>query len=68
MFVAENSAALAERFVFPEQSPDLVSSLISKREMFHLATKLGIPTARAVFPGSLDDAKRLLDSVPLPSW
>jgi len=66
MFVAEHADALTGPFVFPRLSPHLVFSLLSKREMFYLATRIGIPTARTAFPRSEDEVPRLLDTVPLP--
>src|SRR3970040_518475 len=63
---AEHADALTGPFVFPRLSPHLVFSLLSKREMFYLATRIGIPTARTAFPRSEDEVPRLLDTVPLP--
>lgn len=66
MIVAEQAAALTGAFVFPRLSPRLVFSLLSKREMYDLATRIGIPTARTAFPRSEEEVPRLLDTVPLP--
>jgi predicted ATP-grasp superfamily ATP-dependent carboligase len=37
MFVADEAERLAEWFMFPRQDRDLIRSLCSKREMYHLA-------------------------------
>lgn len=52
MFVAENAAELQQHFLFPNPGPSLIRSLASKREMYFLAKRLGIPTAETVFPKS----------------
>jgi len=54
-FVADHAETLAKSFVFPQQQPGLVRSLASKRDMFHLARRHGIPTPDAVFPASRAD-------------
>lgn len=50
LFVSKNAARLSEHFLFPAQSCNLVESLCSKREMFFLAKRCGIPTPHATFP------------------
>src|SRR5438105_4387995 len=42
IFVAEHADRLAKWFLFPMQDRDLIRSLCSKREMYHLAKKWNI--------------------------
>lgn len=65
-FVADHAGTLAKSFVFPQQSPGLVRSLASKRDMFHLARRHGIPTPDAVFPASREDVLLFLERVRFP--
>src|SRR5438874_1482524 len=55
LFVAAHASALAEQFVFPKNPPDLVRALYDKREMYHVAKRLRIPTADTVFPRTRGD-------------
>ena len=54
-FVADHADALREYFQFPENSPDMIRQLASKREMFELAMKHGVPTPDTRFPQRLED-------------
>ena len=65
-FVAEHSRRLAGDFLFPEQPPGLVDALASKREMFHLARRHGIPTPDAAFPQSRGDVLAFLERARFP--
>ncbi len=65
-FVADHSRRLAGDFLFPEQPPGLVDALASKREMFHLARRHGIPTPDAAFPQSRGDVLAFLERVRFP--
>src|SRR5437867_2797910 len=47
LFVSAHADALGGRFLFCRQSPRLVQSLYSKKEMALLAASLGIPTPNA---------------------
>jgi predicted ATP-grasp superfamily ATP-dependent carboligase len=64
--VADNAEALKERFIFPDVPGPLIRSLTSKREMFFLAKKLGIPTAETTFPQSRADVVESLGEVRFP--
>ncbi|MBI3005430.1 MAG: carboxylate--amine ligase [Ignavibacteriales bacterium] len=66
LFVADHAEILAPWFIFPHQSADLVRSLCSKKEMFFLATRLGIPTARTEFPQSRFEVLRYLRTLQFP--
>src|SRR2546426_502389 len=65
-FLAEHAEALREWFIYPSVPPELVSSLTSKKEMYHLARKHGIPTAETEFPESREDVVRFLDHALFP--
>lgn len=65
-FVADHAGTLAKSFVFPQQAPGLVRSLASKRDMFHLARRHGIPTPDAVFPASREDVLLFLARARFP--
>lgn len=64
--VAEHAAKLREWFDFPEQDPDLVRSLVNKKELYFLAKDLGIPTAEARFPLTLRDAREFAEQAQYP--
>ncbi len=64
--VAGHADVLADYFVFPKGSADLVRSLHNKRELFYQARRLGISTPAAVFPQSRDDVLRFLSDAVFP--
>ena len=66
VFVAENAGLLRDAFLFPEQSPALVRALASKREMYYLAKKHGIPTPETSFPQTRLDVARFLEHATFP--
>ena len=66
LFVASHAAALREAFVVVDVPPGLVRALCNKKEMHHLARRLGIPTAQAVFPRSRDEVLAFLDTAVFP--
>ena len=66
LFVSEFAAELRQQFIFPDRSPQLIRSLCSKREMYLLVRRLGIPTAQTLFPQSLVDVTELAKQVSFP--
>lgn len=66
MFVAENEQELSEWFEFPKPGAALVQELASKREMYFLAKKLGIPTAETAFPQSRAEVLAYLETARFP--
>lgn len=66
VLVAEHAGSLRERFVFPDLAASTVRALISKREMFLLATRLGIPTAQSAFPACRAEVVAFLDNAAFP--
>lgn len=66
MFVARNAGHLREYFRFPEQPEGLVDSLCSKKEMYLLAKRVGIPTPETVFPQNRRDVNDFLRTAVFP--
>jgi len=66
LLLAQHAEALREWFIFPYVPPELVRSLTSKKEMYHLARQHGIPTAETEFPESREDVVRFLDHAVFP--
>jgi D-aspartate ligase len=65
-FVADHADALRTHYVFQDNSPELIRSLASKREMFSLATQHGVPTPHTVFPKSVQDVERYASTGRFP--
>jgi D-aspartate ligase len=66
IFVADHADALKQWFMFPNQKADLVHSLCSKKEMYYLARKFGVPTAQAVFPQAREDVLNFVKETVFP--
>jgi predicted ATP-grasp superfamily ATP-dependent carboligase len=66
VFVADYAAALKECFLFPNQSPELARTLASKKGMYYLSKRLGIPTPETAFPQSREDVLTLMKSATFP--
>jgi D-aspartate ligase len=66
LFVAENAAALQQRFTFPVNSAALVRTLFEKQSMFLLAKEKGIPTPETAFPNSRADVVRFCATARFP--
>jgi D-aspartate ligase len=64
--VDDNAETLRERFLFPERPAELHRRLSNKRELNALCTRLGIPTAATVFPGSEEDVHRFVENTAFP--
>jgi D-aspartate ligase len=65
-FIAKHAGRLREGYVFPDQSLELVRSLVSKKELFFLAKKHGVSTPETIFPQSKQDVIKFLDIVKFP--
>lgn len=65
-FVADHAEELRPAFHFQDQVKGLVNSLNSKKEMYHLAKKHGLPTPEAVFPQSRADVLHFLQNATFP--
>lgn len=66
LFVARHAQKLQQRFSFPAQPEGLAEQLSSKRGMFDLCRKHGVPTARTVFPLSLADVEAYIATGSFP--
>jgi D-aspartate ligase len=65
-FVDRSRPALRDSFLVPEQPAGVVDALCSKKEMYFLARRFGIPTAECSFPESPSDVKSFLDRAQFP--
>jgi D-aspartate ligase len=65
-FLADHALALREQFIFPEQNPELVHSLSSKKEMHCLAHRCQIPTPATLFPQTRTDFLATPHEIGLP--
>lgn len=65
-FVAEHAEALSSTFRFPRNPYDLVTRLTSKREMYFLARRCGIPTPETEFPASRADVTESVERIRFP--
>jgi predicted ATP-grasp superfamily ATP-dependent carboligase len=66
LFVSDNAAALAERFLFPAQDAKLVHDLYSKKEMEALARRYEVPIAETFFPESREEAAAFAEEAVYP--
>jgi predicted ATP-grasp superfamily ATP-dependent carboligase len=66
LFVARHRKQLQPSFLFPDNSADLVESLADKRHMHGVATRLGVPTPRTLFPRSPADLERMAEEIEYP--
>jgi predicted ATP-grasp superfamily ATP-dependent carboligase len=66
LFVSTHASALKEHFFFPKNSPDLVRSLYNKREMYHIAKELRIPTAETIFPRKREEVLAFARTAQFP--
>jgi len=66
MFVADYAEQLAEHFIFPKPSAELVRSLCSKKQMYYLAKRCGVSTPETAFPQSRDDVVEYLNDAQFP--
>jgi D-aspartate ligase len=64
--VDDHPEDLSERFLFPRQPPGLLQTLSSKREMYLLCRKLGIPAPETHFPSSEEDLPQYLEAAGYP--
>lgn len=66
IFVADQSEALGEYFLFPKNTSDLVRNLASKEGMYHLAREYKVPSPFTEFPKSLEDVLAYSENARLP--
>ena len=65
-FVAEHAEVLRTAFRFPNLSHDLVTRLTSKKAMYFVARRCGIPTPDTLFPASRKDVIDSIDRIRFP--
>ena len=66
VLAAEHYTELSRRFIYPQQDPELAKTLVSKKQMYALAKKSGIPTAEITLPKSLADVESFAHSAKFP--
>ena len=66
LFVADRAEALQDNFLFPPMSPSLIREVSSKKGMYFLAKKHGVPTPEAAFPKSRQDVLDFLTRAKFP--
>ncbi len=66
LFVAKHSNELYGNFIFPRNDPALVSDLISKEGMYHLARKHAVPTPNTIFPKEMNDVLAYVEEAKFP--
>lgn len=66
IFVVDHADALKQWFMFPNQEAGLVHSLCSKKKMYYLARKLGVPTAEAAFPQARENVLSFVKEAVFP--
>lgn len=66
MFVADNAQALKDHFLFPPQTPGLAHGLSSKREMYSLCRRHGVPTPETYFPETREDVESFIATASFP--
>jgi predicted ATP-grasp superfamily ATP-dependent carboligase len=66
VLVEDHAERLLDVFEFRPRRAGLARALASKREMYALCLEHGVPTPRTEFPGSVDEARALLDEMMLP--
>ena len=66
IFVADHAAELDEWFLIPSPNGALTRSLCSKKQLYHIAKKHGVPTPNAAFPECKEDVRNFLESTSLP--
>lgn len=66
VFVTEYRNQLSRHFFFPDLDSDLAKGLISKQEMFTIATRHGIPTPFTLFPRNLNDVLNFVKNIRFP--
>lgn len=66
VFLAANSAGLAPWFIVPTVPPDLPHRLANKASLHALCAELGIPSARTIFPHSMEDVRAFAEETKFP--
>lgn len=65
-FIARHREVLSGPFSFPSVSPELISALAGKDELYRLALAHGLPTPRIVVPTDVGEVDRIADGLTYP--
>lgn len=66
VFMADNAEILKEAFLFPDQPSGLTRALSSKKQMYYLCKKFGIPAAETSFPQNREDVVEFSKNATFP--
>jgi D-aspartate ligase len=66
LFIAEHAAELAGHFLFPRPPAGLPRTVASKRELYELCARLGVPCPKAVAPTSWAQVEAFLEDAVFP--
>jgi predicted ATP-grasp superfamily ATP-dependent carboligase len=66
IFVADNAERLRQWYIFPRYDAHLVRALCSKKDMYYLANKNEIPTAKTEFPQNREEVLRYAEQAMFP--
>jgi D-aspartate ligase len=66
ILISDHAATLGRWFRFPQPPPGLAQQLASKKRLFELCTKLGIPCPQASFPLSRQDVAEFAATARFP--
>ena len=66
VFIAEHAAELAGHFLFPRPPAGLARTVASKRELYQLCVRLGVPCPKAVAPTSRAQVEAFLEDAVFP--
>jgi D-aspartate ligase len=66
MFTSRHSAALTPWYITADSPAETVATLCSKKRMYYLVKRAGVPTPESSFPESRSDLLRFLDAARLP--
>jgi predicted ATP-grasp superfamily ATP-dependent carboligase len=66
ILISEHAPALRRWFQFPEPPPGLAHLVASKKGLYELCGKLGVPCPRVSFPASLDEIEEFAATASFP--
>ncbi len=66
LFIVDHAEQLGEWYIFPAQDRGLIRALCSKKEMYFLAKKCGVPTPETTFPQSTADVRKFVATARFP--
>lgn len=66
VFVTDHAEALSRWFIFPRNAPSLMRQLISKKGMYELVARHGVPTPFTLFPERIEEVEAALPHVKFP--